>query len=141
MNFLYALFGKKRESTTNGTDKSSSSVKVMKAQPVESINQIKSVEQKIEQVKKELKTWYKACSMGQVGHGICDDCSSPLEPGKAYRRSGGYLCCESCTDAFLDATYIDWDESLKDINRAFGPGISDRIVQLSRQNVDQSKPT
>lgn len=84
-----------------------------------------------QQVKIALKEWYKKSSGGKVRGGICDDCNSSLEPGKTYLRPGGYLCCESCTDAFLNADYIDWDQALKNLNRYFGPGIPKRIQDIA----------
>lgn len=82
---------------------------------------------RIQRVRTALKEWYRETAGGRVGGGICDDCNSSLKPGETYLRPGGHLCCESCTDALLNADYIDWDQALENLNSCFGPGVPKRI--------------
>ena len=94
---------------------------------VESTTASTSLENRINEVKKNLKDWYRSNAKGKVGGGICDDCNGPLTSGKTYLRPGNYLTCESCADAFLDADYIKWEDALKNLNSYFGPGIPETI--------------
>lgn len=96
----------------------------------ENLRSTKNENFRITKVKTALKAWYKECSKGQTGGGVCDDCMTDLIPGKTYLRPGGYLCCEKCTDTFLNAEYIEWDEALCNLNNYFGPGLPSKITSL-----------
>ena len=86
---------------------------------------------RIEKVKLALKNWYKESAGQRVGSGICDDCGKKnLFAGHCYLRPGGYLCCEMCADRILGSEYIEWDEALSNLNRFFGPGLPQKIVDM-----------
>ena len=101
--------------------------------PTERKSGTANMEQKVQQVKRALKEWDKENSSGQTGGGVCDDCNRALARGNTYLRPGGYLCCESCTDAFLNLPH-DWEAALENLNRYFGPGIPGAILSIARRD-------
>lgn len=86
---------------------------------------------RIERLRVEVKQHYHAQAGRDIGSGRCDDCSSPLTRGKAYRIPGNKLWCEACTDKFLHADYIDWPKALRNIQQWLGPGLPGHIVDIA----------
>ena len=82
----------------------------------------------IEMVKSAVKKWYRTNAEGRCG--ACEDCSFYMLRGEAYLRPGGHLCCERCTDELLGMT--NWTEALPDMDRYFGPGVPQNIVNMAR---------
>jgi hypothetical protein len=88
-------------------------------------------EQKIERIKVAIKESYRRQAGGNVGGGVCHDCRRRLVKGQTYLIPGNQLWCESCTDKFLSASYIEWPKALRDINAYFGPGLPSSIQDIA----------
>lgn len=88
-------------------------------------------EQKIDRIKVAIKESYRRQAGGNVGGGICHDCRCRLAKGETYLIAGNQLWCESCTDKFLSASYIEWPKALRDVNAYFGPGLPSSIQDIA----------